>query len=324
MTTLALPAKIAPPRNRPRIARLLVGYAAILGTLPYLTLKAIWLAGGTLGFTDLALARDSSLLVLNAVTAGLDLVAVVVALAFTHAWGQRIAAWVVLVPIWVGTGLLAPIVIGLPVVGTSELLSADTAQQNFLEPWVQPMVYSGFAWQGVMLLTAFVLYARHRWADVFTTRLRELPRGATRPVQVVLANGAALLTFLVAALHLAHAFGSPVGFPAEVAAARTTSSYLIDGIHGVLALLAAIGILWLVHRFRAGTPMWLPLTLTWLGAGAVFAWGLWGTVNVLGGTALAAGEEPMPLPYLHDFAKVLAGLVIGLTALLPLAERRIS
>lgn len=324
MTTTVAPCAFVPARaSRPRLARLIVGYAAILGTLPYLTLKIAWLSGSRIGVVDREMFTDSSMFVLNAATAGMDLVAIVVALAFTYQWGQRVPAWLVLVPIWIGTGLLAPITIALPVTGIGSLLSSDNnATSNFLEPWVQPLVYTGFAWQGVMLIIAFVLYARTRWPEVFTSRNADVPRGATFPVQVVLAGGAAALTVAVAALHLVHAFGGTVGLNDDAIAARNLSSYLVDGVSGLLALLAAGGILTLVHRIGDRIPFWLPLSITWVAAGAVFAWGLWNLVNVLGSTALVQGAEAMPLAHLHDLAKVLAGLVIGLTALMLLAERR--
>ncbi|MPZ81365.1 MAG: hypothetical protein GEV28_13565 [Actinophytocola sp.] len=123
------------------------------------------------------------------------------------------------------------------------------------------MVYAGFAWQGAMLILAFVLYARVRWA--FTSRTGDVPRGATHPVQLVLANGAAVLALAVAALHLAHASGSTVGLAAEAAAARNTSAYLVEGSNGVLALLAGVGIVLMVHRIGARRPFWLPLGPTW-------------------------------------------------------------
>lgn len=291
--------------------RLIVGYAAVLGTLPYLLLKIAWLSGSTVGFTDTSLADDGSLYVLNVVTAGMDFVAILVALAFTHAWGRRVPAWLVLVPIWVGTGLLLPVTVVLPMAFTSR-------GSPFLEPWVQPLVYSGFAWQGVTLLAAFALYARVRWASVFAVRTGDVPRGATHPVQVVLANGAAALSFAVAALHLAHAAGSGLGLPAG--AVLDPASRVVEGMHGGMALLAGGGILWLAHRAGPRLPFWLPVALTWVGAGAAFAWGLWGTVNVLGSTVLGSGGAP--LGALHNLGKVLAGLVIGLTALMLLAEQR--
>jgi len=321
MTLIAAPLPVAPHQARLRTIRLIVGYAAVLATVPYLTLKAIWLAGGTLGLTDLDFANDTSVYVLNGVTVGLDLVAIGIALAFTYDWGQRIPAWLVLVPTWVGTGLLTPMVLGLPVLGI-DLLSDTAGRMDFLEPWVRPLVYTGFATQGAALLTAFVLYARVRWPEVFTTRLADLPRGATHPVQVVLANGAALVAAGVAVLNLANAFGADLGYPADLVAQRTLSSYFVEGIHGVLAALAAIGVLWAVHRRRPGTPTWLPVTLAWLGAGAMFSWGLWVAVNQLGATAIARDADPMPLLHLHGLAKLLAGLVIGLTGLLLLTERR--
>jgi hypothetical protein len=323
MTTTYAPTTFAPKTGG---VRTMVGYAAILGTLPYLALKAAWLSGSTIGVLDRSMLDGTSMVVLNTVTAGMDLVAIVVALAFTHSWGLRVPAWLVLVPIWVGTGLLAPIALAMPIAGVGAVVAAGgedaaTTTTAFLEPWVQPMVYSGFAWQGVMLIVAFVLYARTRWAEVFTARTADVVRGATHSVQVVLAGGAAVLAFAVAALHLARAFGGTVGLSADAIAARTWSAYVVEGISGLMALAAAVGILALVHR-RGRGRFWVPLTVTWLGAGALFAWGLWGTVNILAGSALVRGADPQPIAHLHDLAKVLAGLVIGLTALMVLAEQR--
>lgn len=324
MTTTYAPTSFT--LDRPGVLRLVVGYAAILGTLPYLALKGAWLSGGRIGVIDHSMFEGTSMYVLNTVTAGMDLVAIVVALAFTHSWGLRVPAWLVLVPIWVGTGLLAPIALAMPIAGIGSVVAAGgedaTATGSaFLEPWVQPMVYTGFAWQGVTLIVAFVLYARTRWTSVFTTRTADVVRGATHSVQVVLANGAAVLAFGVAALHLARAFGGTVGLSDDAIAARTWSAYVVEGISGLMALAAAVGILALVHR-RGRERFWVPLAVTWLGAGAVFAWGLWATVNILAGSALVRGGDPQPIAHLHDLAKVLAGLVIGLTALMVLAEQR--
>lgn len=301
----------------PARARLVVGYAAILGTVPYLLLKAAWLTGSTVGIADLSLAGDTSLFVLNTVTAGMDVVAVVVALAFTHRWGLRLPAWLVIGPMWVGTGLLAPIAVGTPIVATGMLVAGGETTVRvgatpFLEPWVQPMVYAGFAWQGVTLVVAFVLYARVRWASLFTTRT--VPLGATHQVRVVLATGGTVLAGLAATYHLAHAAGGSIGLPAGP---RAVSAYLVEGVNGALALVAAVGVLLLVHR--VGRRPWVPLAMTWTGSGVLFAWGLWGLVNTLGGTFLA-GDGPEPVAQLADLVKVLAGLVIGLTGLVTVAE----
>lgn len=85
--------------------RLFVGWAAVLGTLPYLALF-------------------------------------------------------ILVPVWVGTGFLVPIAALLPAMDFS-------GTQPFLESWVQPLVYGGFAWQGVMLAAASGIQLQN---PVFGTR----------------------------------------------------------------------------------------------------------------------------------------------------------
>lgn len=205
--------------------RLAVGYAAIAGTVPYLVLKTMWLTGSSVGVVDRAFLRDPSVLVLNGVTAGMDVVVILVALALTHRWGERLPAWLVLTPMWVGTGFLAPIAVALPVVALGEALTsaappsvAVASPALPLEPWVQPMVYAGFAWQGVTLLAAFVLYARVRWAEVFRPSIA--PLGAAHAAHAAVANGAALLALTAAGVHLLWAFGGTAGLSDEAAAAR--------------------------------------------------------------------------------------------------------
>src|SRR3954470_23748530 len=51
------------------------------GTLPYLALKANWLAGGTAGIRDAALLADPSVRVLNVVTVLMDVLVIALALA---------------------------------------------------------------------------------------------------------------------------------------------------------------------------------------------------------------------------------------------------
>ena len=100
----------------------IVGYGAIACAVPYLALKIVWLAGGTLGVADTAMMSDPSMFVLNLVTAGMDVIAIALALAFTYAWGQRIPAWLVLPPVWVATGLLVKFVLAVPLMTAAGML----------------------------------------------------------------------------------------------------------------------------------------------------------------------------------------------------------
>ena len=305
---------VRPERDRLRVARRITGYAAIAGTLPYLTLKFAWLTGVDLGVTDPAFIHDPGIYALNLFTAGMDVYAIMLALAFAHAWGQRVPAPVVLFPVWVGTGFLAPIVAGIPVVGA--VLAIAGTQQSAgdgpalpLAPWVQPLVYGGFAWQGVFLLTAFLLYARVRWHRVFSARTGAARIGGWSTV----GYAGVALALLTAAVHLARAFGSELAMTVAQAKAQTATSYAVEGVHGVGALVGAAGVLMLVRRARPRWRLWAPVTLGWTGAGAMFSWGFWGLVNVLGATVLAGETTAAELAVTGG--QTLGGLLLGVALL---------
>lgn len=271
-------------------ARLIVCYAAILGTLPYLTLKASWVTGGTLGLRDPSFVDSDLMRFANLLTGGLDVVAVVLALAFTYSWGRRIPAPLVLFPIWIGTGLLAPIVLNLPVIVTE--LARPPAGDMPLENWVWAVVYGGFAWQGVLLLTAFVLYARDRWWYLVTGSVRP----GTLGVLGLLGCAAALGT---AGAHVGWALG-PGGLSARV----------MDGVFALLSVLAVAALV-TVSRGR----FWPRLVLVWTGAGAMAGWGAWGLFTALSvGPLATAGSWQVP---------VLTVQVIGAVLLMASILRRL-
>lgn len=247
----------------------------MVGTIPYLALKTIWLTGGTIGVVDTAAFDEPSAFVLNAVTAGMDVIAILVALLFTYGW--RVPGLLVLVPIWVGTGFLIPIAVMLPGMDFS-------APQSFLEPWVQPLVYGGFAFQGLMLVIAFVFYARERWGFVFLLDTADIP--AAGAVRMIATHVGALLAAAAAVRYLAGG----------------------DLVFGAFALAAAAGALVMTHRIKG--RFWVPVVVTWLGAGSLFAWGSWSAVNAIAATFLARNAPVWP-PLLD----LTGGALIGLTSL---------
>ncbi|WP_410647223.1 hypothetical protein [Amycolatopsis sp. cmx-4-54] len=254
MTVATAPPKISS-------ARLIVCYAAILGTLPYLTLKASWVTGGGLGLRDPSFVDSDLMVFANLATGGMDVVAVLLALAFTYSWGRRIPAPLVLFPIWIGTGLLAPIVLDLPVIVAD--LSTAQLDEMPLENWVWAVVYGGFAWQGILLLTAFVLYARDRWWFVVT--------GTVKPGTI----GAAGLLGIAAALITA------IGHSIWASGTGGIAARGQDVVLAVLGVLAAIALA-NVSRGR----FWPRLVLVWTGAGAMAGTGAWGlfTAFTMGST----------------------------------------
>lgn len=253
-------------------ARLLVGWGAVAACGPYLTLKLAWLTGSGVGTTGsgAAVMADTKHVVGNLLTVGMDSVAIVVALAFTYGWGQRLPAWLVLGPIWIGTGLLAPIALGLPVgmVVQGFAGGSPAASDNGLEDWVYGIVYGGFTLQAVLLVTAFILYARVRWPEVFRLRTKEV-RAASSGQNRLIAVGA-LVAVAYGVLSVVWAFTGTTA--AETAAQKT-----FWVIQGVLSVAGAVGLLALAYRWGRGRLL-LPLVAAWIGTGVVVASGLYAAV----------------------------------------------
>ena len=94
-TTSTTAPSALPPTARPRtpVLHRAVGWAAVAGTLPYLTLKALWLARVDAGLPDPAMLTDSTMIAMNGITAAMDALVIALALALTHRWGYRLPAW---------------------------------------------------------------------------------------------------------------------------------------------------------------------------------------------------------------------------------------
>lgn len=310
-----------------RIARLIAGYGAVACALPYLALKVAWLSGSSLGVADPRVIHDTSMIVLNTVTTGMDLVGIGLALAFTHAWGLRVPAWLLLPPMWVATGLLVRFILAVPLTAIVALpvRSSVRVSGGPVEPWVYALVYPGFAGLGLGLVAAFALYAWRRWGDTLRFTTRAWLPGSTHYVQAPLAAFAALMAIASATLHLAWAFGATIGLSAEAVARRALASSILHGIDAALTFGAAAGVVTIVHRVGGDRLFLPPLAMAWMGSGFLFAWSLWQLVNVLGQTALMTGSGSPAAPaivQLDGLLRLLSGLVIGFVTLVLLAERR--
>jgi len=305
-------------------ARLVAGYGAIACALPYLGLKLIWIGGGTLGVADQKTMAEGGTIALNVVTAGMDLVGIGLALAFTHRWGLRIPAWLLLPPMWVATGLLATFVLWVPLSAVVSLLTPSFAPRvsgGLVEPWIYVLVYVDFAGLGIGLLAAFVLYSRTRWPEAFRSQPDASGGGATHELQVPLANALAPLAAGLGFLHLAWAVGVPIGLTGDAARRWTVPGSLFNGVHGVIMTTAAVGVWMMVHRTGRDTHFWLPMSMTWVGAGSLFGWGLWPLLNVLAQSALVRDSSGMAFLNLTHLLSVLVGLAMGLLLLVVLTER---
>ncbi|MFE5669175.1 hypothetical protein ACFQ7W_35315 [Streptomyces niveus] len=255
---------------------------AIASCLPYITLKILWIAGDRTGVPDGSTLLDhrARMAVANGVSVVLDATVVVLALLLTQPWGRRVPAWLLVLPMWAAAGLLAPIMTGYPLQLAASVVEgsrpAPSNSEPFLDAWVFGVVYGGFILQGLTLGALFVRYARRRWGHLWRVRVGDPP--ATTAIRAAVTAGS-LLALLPAVMHLLWAAGATTGLSADRVESRSTDFYLVEGVNGLFAVVAVVGTLLLVVRFREGggpgaglSPRW-PLAAAWVGSGTLGCWG---------------------------------------------------
>jgi hypothetical protein len=298
--------------------RRVFGYGVIVAVLPYLVLKVLWVAGIMVGIPEDSPAY-SGWAAANAATGVIDFVAILLALALTQNWGMRLPSWLVVVPIWIGTGFLVPAFVEVVVnfaqgmIVNGQLVRVDN---GLVEDWTYVVVGSSFALQGLLLAGAFVLYTRRRWADATAELPPGAERGTTVGVQRVLLITGAVLAAVIAVLHLYQALAAPAAWRDGE---WTFATRLVEGVEGAAAVLAVLGALTiagsrLLRTFRAA------VVSVWVGAGALFAYGLFRTLSNSFDAPMA--ETMTTVNRLVNLFAMLAGLVIGIAAAVALSERR--
>ncbi|MCX5408093.1 hypothetical protein OHA37_30030 [Streptomyces sp. NBC_00335] len=266
-----------PSAAGPGAGRKVLAAVAVAATVPYLALKTAWLAGSHLGIPAGSVLLEPRLLltVANAVTVLMDAAVILLVLVLIRPWGKRVPSWLLVVPSFVATGLLTPIVLGFPGqlllrgMGLGPDEAAPTAAKPFLDDWVFHVVYTGFIVQAVALAGLFVPYARERWG-----RRWQGPLGARLPSPTgVVAGAAAALGAVVAAAHFYWALGGTAGQNASQIAQYSSDTAVATAVHGICALTAVAGAVLLA---RGGTRRagW-PLAVAWTGSAATLCWGMW-------------------------------------------------
>ncbi|WP_405494277.1 hypothetical protein [Streptomyces sp. NBC_00096] len=250
---------------------------AVIATVPYVTLKTVWLAGSHLGIPAGSVLLEPSpvTIVANAVSVCMDALVIALVLVLTRPWGKRVPSWLLTVPAFVATGLLVPIVLGYPgqlllrAAGLGPDAAARAAEEPFLDPWVFDVVYSGFIVQAVALAALFVPYARERWG-----RRWQGPLGSRLPSPTgVVAGAAAALAAVVAGTHFYWASGGTAGRNAAQIAQYSSDAGVVSAVHGICALTAGAGAV-LLARGGVRRARW-PLAVAWTGSAATLCWGMW-------------------------------------------------
>ncbi|GAA1975588.1 hypothetical protein [Catenulispora subtropica] len=325
-THVTAPAAVPAPGG----LRLALCATALIAALPYLVLKLLWVSGVEVGVHGSAM-RGGTMVGVNLLTVGMEAVAGAVALALVRPWGLRMPAWVLVFPMWVATGFLAPVVLGAPTAALAAMVSGQGAvgggsnSPESLDGWVFALVYGGFGVQGICLGAGFVLHARARWGGLFRLALRDLPGTPGTPGRTgmpvdgarrVLATGVSVFALIPISAHLYWAAGGTAGHPADPDG--SASRFALESVFGLLPLVGVIGTLILVHR-RDGAPARWALISAWTGTATMFAWGLWWQLAGTISTPVTAGKDLRGVAGVGG-AQMLAGAVLATVLALLVVE----
>ncbi|MEW1688145.1 hypothetical protein ACIQOF_06360 [Streptomyces sp. NPDC091265] len=310
------PAAAAPVTSRLRIALRCV---AIASCLPYMLLKAAWISGSHLGVPDGSSLLDhrTTMIVANSLSVLMDSAVVVIALLLTQAWGRRVPAWLLALPMWAATGLLLPIMTGYPLqllvkaLG-GEITATGGSARPFLDEWVFAVVYTGFIIQGLTLGTLFALYARDRWGHLWQGTLRELPDSPTAPALRAAAVAASLIALVPGTMHLLWAAGSTTGLNEAVIDESTSGSQVLDAVDVLFAAAAVAGVLLLAFRRGSALPLRVPLALAWGGSGAMACWGGWMSIASLSNVDDIAHQPTAAMVLVYAVQMLVGTLVMTL------------
>ncbi|MGW7071241.1 hypothetical protein ACWGII_39160 [Streptomyces sp. NPDC054855] len=304
---------------------------AILAALPYLALKIAWIAGSHIGIPEGSslLEHRTTMIFANGLTLLMDASVIVLALLLTRPWGLRTPAWLLAFPMWAATGLLTPIMAGFPLQLLVKALggSVDSPAQDggdsgaFLHEWVFGVVYGGFILQGLALGALFVLYARDRWGHVWRGLVRDLPAPTgRRSLSRTVALAAALLALAPMVMHLLWVTGSTAGLGAARIDERTTDFYVLEAMDMVYLGSAVAGGLLLAFRRAPALPVKVPLSLAWLGSGAIACWGGWLLfASVLGADGIT--RQPTAAMLLTYSVQMIVGALVATLGVVFFKER---
>lgn len=262
--------------------RLVLALTAVAACTPYLVLKVAWVAGSRVGGAPPEIGMATYRLA-NLVTIALDLVVVGLVLAFVSRRCRRVPAGLVLVPMWVGSGLLAPVTIGVPLGLLAQMLlgGSAVAVDAGLQEWVFALVYGGFVVQAVVLTAAFWLYALDRWSWLGAAAPPSRHPSPVRQLQVTLL----VLGVPAAALHgmLFGVWALTGGVPGgDLSALQTVAQRTTYVVRALLAVSAAAGAVALLTRGRSLAA----LVPAWFGSGYLFAAGVFGGPDTTAGNLL--------------------------------------
>ncbi|OMF58877.1 hypothetical protein BK138_10465 [Paenibacillus rhizosphaerae] len=295
-----------------------MGYGTAIAVSPYLLIKIAWTFGLFMPTDQMG---DPSWRIANAVTMVLAAACILLAMSFCRPWGERLPSWLVALPVWVGTGLLVPMLLIAPILGPAAInrdMEAGTA-----DFWVyeQIFVMVSLVGVGICLPIALVGYAKARWPEALGGRIDcgNLP-GDTRKLQLTLTRFVAGGCILLAIIKIFWAAGGTLGIEPSKMDDRDIWWRLLSLSTGVWAFAGAWGLLVLTSR-RGSRRFLPPMAAVWISSGMLFSYNLFNRLSNSRPDAQPAPEYPLALVLTTEAGTVL-GVMMGMILLLVLHDRR--
>ncbi|MED3997469.1 hypothetical protein P4647_23000 [Peribacillus frigoritolerans] len=294
------------------------GYGAAIAVMPYLLIKIAWTFGL---FMPTEQMGDPSWRTANAVTMVLAAVGILLALAFSMTWGERLPAWLVALPVWVGTGLLIPMLLLAPVLGPAAMIRDQ--QAGAANVWVYEQIFVMVSLVGVGICLPFALagYAKARWPEAFADPIDiELLPGNSQKLHITLARLVAAGCILLGFIKLFWAVGGTIGINPAMLDNRDLWWHLLSLSTGVWAFAGAWGLL--VLTTRRGSKRFLPpMAAAWISSGMLFSYNLFNRLAATRPDAQPALENPLAYVLTTELGSVL-GVMMGIIILMVLHDRR--
>ena len=310
---------VTAPQATDRLTKLrrIGGYGAAIAVTPYLLIKIIWTFGI---FTPTEQMGGADWRAVNAGTAILAMVGVLMGLAFSQPWGERLPAWLVALPLWVGTGLLVPMLLLAPILGPAAMnRDQDAGAPDF---WIyeQALVMISLVGVGIGLPLALLGYTKARWPEAMGGPLDcPEPAGSTRQLQITMARLVAVGCVLLGVVKIFWAAGGTLGLDSDKLDRRDIWWHLLSLSTGVWALLGVWGILVLTSR-RGSRRFFPPMGAAWVSSGMLFSYSVYNLFS------LTSMQPPSPeLPIAGAIAReggAVLGVTMGMALLLLLHDRR--
>ncbi|XXM72419.1 hypothetical protein ACQ0QQ_00515 [Lysinibacillus sphaericus] len=294
------------------------GYGAALAVMPYLIIKIVW----TLGlFIPTGHMGDPSWRLVNAATAVVAAIGIFLAIALCRPWGERLPAWSVVLPVWIGTGLLVPMLFLAPILGPAAMNQDQASGSAAIWSYEQVLIMLSLVGAGICLPIALAGYVKTRWPEALGGPLHtgKAPEN-THYLQITLGRMTAAGCVILGVLKLFWAWGGTLGLVPSMIGDRNLWWHLLTLSTGVWALAGAWGIL--VLTSRKGSRRFLPpMAAAWISSGMLFSYNIFANLSELMYKDPSTPEYPIARVMTTE-AGIILGTAMFLVILMVLEDRR--